>query len=195
MSLFVPQAGDGVDADNPWPGLLPFTEQSSGYFYGRETETTELFRLLKREMLTVLFGQSGLGKTSLLQAGLAPMLRQADFLPVYLRLDQSPSPGSPPLRRQLWNALGRALADEKIESAAPGDGETLWEYFHRQDVDFWNAKLDGNIARDKRNIKRLRAGRWRVVVLWECEIPKATLPRKLARALDEPARNRPLASG
>ena len=62
-------------------------------------------------------------------------------------------------------------------------------------VDFWNAKLDGNIARDKRNIKRLRAGRWRVVVLWECEIPKATLPRKLARALDEPARNRPLASG
>jgi DNA mismatch endonuclease (patch repair protein) len=61
-------------------------------------------------------------------------------------------------------------------------------------TDFWNAKLDGNIARDKRNIQRLRACKWRVVVLWECEIPKATLPRKLARALNDLDARRRLAT-
>ena len=40
---------------------------------------TELLRLIKREPLTVLFGQSGLGKSSLLQAGVFPRLRAANF--------------------------------------------------------------------------------------------------------------------
>src|SRR6516165_12378470 len=62
----------GVNSENPWLGLASFTEEQSGYFFGRDGEIAELFRLLKRETLTVLFGQSGLGKTSLLQAGLFP---------------------------------------------------------------------------------------------------------------------------
>ena len=76
----------GVNRENPWVGLASFTEEQSEYFYGRDDEIAALFRLLKRETLTVLFSQSGLGKTSLLQAGLFPQIRQADFLPVYIRL-------------------------------------------------------------------------------------------------------------
>jgi hypothetical protein len=37
--------------------------------------------------LTVLFGASGLGKTSLVQAGLFPLLRKEHHPPVYVRLD------------------------------------------------------------------------------------------------------------
>jgi len=85
-TLAAPAEHLGVDNQNPWLGLTPFTEEFSCYFFGRADETAELFRLLKRERLTVLFGQSGLGKTSMLQAGLFPRLRQADFLPVYTRL-------------------------------------------------------------------------------------------------------------
>jgi hypothetical protein len=75
-----------IDAERPWPGLLPFGEDSRMYFHGREAETDELFRLIEREPLTVLFGQSGLGKSSLLNAGVFPNLRRAGYLPVYLRL-------------------------------------------------------------------------------------------------------------
>ena len=55
-----------IDAAHPWPGLMPFMENASAFFHGRETETAELLRHIKRETLTTLFGQSGLGKSSLL---------------------------------------------------------------------------------------------------------------------------------
>ncbi|WP_311202876.1 very short patch repair endonuclease [Rhizobium sp. SRDI969] len=36
-------------------------------------------------------------------------------------------------------------------------------------TEFWEAKLAGNVARDRRVIDELRALGWRVVVIWECE--------------------------
>lgn len=38
--------------------------------------------------------------------------------------------------------------------------------------EFWDAKLAGNIERDKRNIQQLEAMGWRVAVIWECAIKK-----------------------
>ena len=49
-----------IDAERPWPGLLPFTEDARMFFHGRESETDDLFRLIERDPLSVLFGQSGL---------------------------------------------------------------------------------------------------------------------------------------
>ena len=45
-----------IDADNPWPGLAAFTDDLRGFFHGRENETEELVRLVRRQTLTVLFG-------------------------------------------------------------------------------------------------------------------------------------------
>jgi DNA mismatch endonuclease (patch repair protein) len=36
-------------------------------------------------------------------------------------------------------------------------------------VEFWEAKLTANAARDARNEAALRSEGWRVVVVWECE--------------------------
>ncbi len=41
-----------VDRDNPYPGLHAFTESDAGFFYGRNHEGAELFRLVKRRVLT-----------------------------------------------------------------------------------------------------------------------------------------------
>ena len=84
-----------VDAQNPWLGLVSFTEETRGYFHGREEEAAELGRRVQRKLLTVLFGQSGLGKTSILRAGLVPRLRAQGYCPVYVRIDygkESPEP-------------------------------------------------------------------------------------------------------
>ena len=40
--------------------------------------------------------------------------------------------------------------------------------------DFWNRKLDGNIARDCSSQSRLEADGWRVSVIWECELEQGT---------------------
>jgi DNA mismatch endonuclease (patch repair protein) len=39
--------------------------------------------------------------------------------------------------------------------------------------DFWQAKFDGNVARDRGNEERLIDFGWRVIVVWECELKKA----------------------
>ena len=59
----------GVSAENPWPGLDSFQEADQRWFQGRKQETSELLQNVKRERMTVLFALSGIGKSSILQAG------------------------------------------------------------------------------------------------------------------------------
>ena len=69
-----------IDPENPWLGLSSYSEETRAYFHGRDEEAAELARRVQRKLLTVLFGQSGLGKTSLLRAGLVPRLRGVGLL-------------------------------------------------------------------------------------------------------------------
>jgi len=138
MNELVAELTHSLDAENPWPGLMPFTEATQAFFHGREAEAAELLRRVRRERLTILFGQSGLGKTSLLCAGLFPRLRAADFLPVYLRLDWTTAHISP--LSQIKQALADNLAEHGVEGRAPGSDETLWAYFHDKETEFWNRR-------------------------------------------------------
>lgn len=47
-------------------------------------------------------------------------------------------------------------------------------------VDFWNSKIDANVARDRKVIRKLRRLGWSVLVVWECELRS---PEKLERRL------------
>ena len=123
-----------LSPDHPWPGLESFDEACNAFFFGMQAETAALFRLVRRETLTLFYGRSGLGKTSLLQAGLFPRLREANLLPVAIRQDYGPK--APPLVSQVKQAVARALSRAGIDTPPPADGESLWEYFHRSDVDF-----------------------------------------------------------
>jgi hypothetical protein len=65
---------------SPYRGLPAMEEQDSDYFFGRERETVEILNVLTAasERLPVLLGNSGVGKSSLAQAGvLAALKRQA----------------------------------------------------------------------------------------------------------------------
>lgn len=128
-------------AQNPWPGLFWYTEEQAHLFFGREAEVQELLRLIERETLTVLFGRSGLGKTSLLRAGVFPRLRQQGCFPVVLRLDYSPQAGSPVEQvKALTEAAARANGIDIDGGQHAPVAETLWEYFHR--VHFWGPRND-----------------------------------------------------
>ena len=69
--------GSAVTPDSPWLGLRSFTEEAQAFFFGRSDELDDLYERVVDRPLTILFGQSGLGKTSLLQAALVPRLRTA----------------------------------------------------------------------------------------------------------------------
>lgn len=53
-------------------------------------------------------------------------------------------------------------------------------YTPKSRQEFWSAKFDENVARDRRVKRKLRRLGWRVVTVWECQ---AANPGKLVKAL------------
>ncbi|WP_304054506.1 WD40 repeat domain-containing protein [Nitrosomonas communis] len=126
-----------LTAQSPWPGLAAYDENASNFFFGRKEEAAELARMIRQTPLTALYGKSGLGKTSLLQAGLYPLLRAEHFFPVHLRLDFALSALLPPLE-QAMQKLQEALTTANAEFPAPAKDESLWCYLHRRDLEIWS---------------------------------------------------------
>src|SRR4051794_27663315 len=58
----------------PYRGLDPFTENEAKYFFGRKEESYTLAANALTAPMTILYGPSGVGKSSLLMAGLVPEL-------------------------------------------------------------------------------------------------------------------------
>jgi hypothetical protein len=127
-----PAAQASVDAENPWLGLASFTEETLAYFHGREGEVAELGRRVQRKLLTLLFGKSGLGKTSILRAGIVPRLRALGYCPVYVRIDYSRE--SPPPAEQIKQAIFRAseASGQWTHVGVAVPGESLWEFLHHR---------------------------------------------------------------
>ena len=65
-------------------GITPYDEDSSFEFAGRSEETWALYDRIIRNEYTVYYAASGEGKSSLIRAGLLPILRRRDFFPVYI---------------------------------------------------------------------------------------------------------------
>lgn len=76
--------------NNPWAGLSsypdPEKEETSLKFCGRDNESFDVTRLIDNNIFVTLYGRSGTGKTSLLNAGIFPRLRQEHYFPVSIRL-------------------------------------------------------------------------------------------------------------
>jgi hypothetical protein len=60
---------------NPYRGLEPFSEADADFFFGRKQETLRLKTNLRVSRLTLLHGPTGVGKTSVLRAGVVRELR------------------------------------------------------------------------------------------------------------------------
>jgi WD40 repeat protein len=132
----VPQAPCAVDPQNPWPGLAAFEEGDHEFFKGRDAEVEALLRTILREDLTLFSSVSGLGKTSLLRAGLFPSLRAADIFPVYVRLRYDEA--APPLAEQCFEEIRRAAGLWRFEVPSDAPSRTIWEYVRRHDERFWS---------------------------------------------------------
>lgn len=61
----------------PYPGPRPFTEDQIELFHGRRAESEAIVRILRDTDILVLHGDSGVGKSSLLNAKVAPSIEQS----------------------------------------------------------------------------------------------------------------------
>src|SRR5215468_10677619 len=83
---------------NPFPGLRPFREDEEYLFFGRESQVDAMVDKLAATRFLAVVGTSGSGKSSLVNCGLRPAWRMAQF-----------RPGSDPMR-----AMADALASDGV---------------------------------------------------------------------------------
>ncbi len=132
--------------ERPWPGLFSYTEADAGFFFGRTRELTQVSSSILANRTTVIFGPSGTGKTSLLQAGVFPGLREKAMLPITVRpLEFSRCANSlctyvkSHLRANCLEE-GIELDEERLPPLTSEADESLWEYLQR--VEMWGASLE-----------------------------------------------------
>ena len=121
---------------NRYPGAQPFSDDdfSRKVFFGRETAARVLADKILANQLVTVYARSGLGKTSLLKAGVAPLLREEGYLPLFVRVND--------LRVGPFYALLESVAGEAARQHieyVPGRWESLWSFF--KTAEFWRDDL------------------------------------------------------
>lgn len=122
--------------ENPYVGLTHFTEEYADRFFGRDTECALIIGNLRAARLTLLYAESGVGKSSVLRAGVVARLH--DFAGRDLRTRGSPrllpvvfSSWSERPVAALIRAIGDAarpyLADGTVPELPEGDLEVAIE--------------------------------------------------------------------
>ena len=74
---------------NKYMGILPYNEGEKNIFLGRENETKQLYDRIIRNDYTVYYAASGEGKSSLIKAGLLPILRRRHYFPIYIVFNEN----------------------------------------------------------------------------------------------------------
>lgn len=132
--------------ESPYKGLVPFSAQDSRFFFGRARERQVIAANLSAYRLTVLYGASGVGKTSLLQAGVIHDLSLRSKLdgastgtPEFVPVALSSWKGDPAenLKAEIKDAVAGVPGAETLEAASnEGLASTLQRWAAQLDTDF-----------------------------------------------------------
>lgn len=146
---------------NPWLGLESYKEGE--ILYGRDDDIRDLSQCVLNDADTLLYGKSGIGKSSILNAGILPAARRNGYLPVLIRLSHKEKQSYlHQINQAILNAILHSLTGDfgtdvsitngdyalndaqslirEVVSCKDTEAESFYEYFHRHT--FHNANGD-----------------------------------------------------
>jgi WD40 repeat protein len=141
---------DTEAGDSPYRGLMPYAEEDAPFFFGREAEREIITANLMASRLTLLYGASGVGKSSVLRAGVAHHLRQQALR----NLAQRGTPEFGVVVFSAWRDHPVAMLEERVyESVAglPPEGAPPVEFpndppaYLPEFLDAWARRIDGDL--------------------------------------------------
>lgn len=122
--------------ENPWLGLQSYSEGQ--ILYGRDSNIRELTQCVISDKETLLYGKSGIGKSSILNAGVIPNAERKGYLPVPVRLDHKKGESYlSQIRTEIAFQMAKRYGDENgigiVEMYKPKSAnyESIYEFFHR----------------------------------------------------------------
>lgn len=122
-----------------YPGVQPFRKEDSDIFFGRDDDKDRLHKLIMLEKLVVLFGKSGYGKSSIINAGIIPMLANKNitdrfnYLPVEVRIGKVSGQSKSPVEKVILK-INEQLADLEEWSFLDNyeNVPSLWYHFKKK---------------------------------------------------------------
>lgn len=120
---------------NPWKGVVPYSSAPEDIklhpFRGRDKDIKNLIDIIDNNEITTLYGRSGIGKTSLLNAGLFPQLRTLGCFPISIRLhgESEHKPYSQIITDALTCIASSHIQEDKAQRVDPDRVSYLWHYF------------------------------------------------------------------
>jgi TM2 domain-containing membrane protein YozV len=120
------------EARSRYPGAQPFADDddSRKIFFGRNRESQSLTDQIIASRHVVVYGRSGLGKSSLLNAGVAQRLRDEGCIPLNVRINVP----TDDLVRFVIDDIKPSRQDSDVEYQ-PGKKSSLWHFF--KTAEFW----------------------------------------------------------
>jgi len=89
--LLSKQRGDSARIDNPYRGLLPFTERETRLFFGRDAEVDAFLERMRERPVLPVVGPSGTGKSSFVRAGvIARLVERGGWTVLHMRPGHRP---------------------------------------------------------------------------------------------------------
>ena len=155
---------DAREAQCPYPGLEAFTAENQHFFFGRRDDTQLLISNLYASALTVVYGSSGVGKTSVVLAGVVPEVEREGEAVILVHRTWQDAARARSLGDRMVQAVANKLRQPPIAADAPLDvlAERLaarWrrplflvfdqfeEYFLHNEPSDEPDSLDGELAR------------------------------------------------
>ena len=126
-----------------YPGAQPFSIEQQKIFFGRTKDIENLYNLISLEQLIVLYSKSGLGKSSLVNAGLIPkMLSHKEIIPFSIRFGafvegQNKTPCETTIQQITLNDN----SDNYLEKLIPNDN-SLWHHIKKKQLELTNSKQE-----------------------------------------------------
>lgn len=139
---------------NPWLGLESYREGE--VLYGRDEDIRDLTQCVLNDQGTLFYGKSGIGKSSILNAGIIPAARRNGFLPIMVRLSHKEEDSYlGQIKKSIEDAMipipldeqgnQRTLSDDEqrirwsnlasrikqVVACGDPEKESLYEFFHR----------------------------------------------------------------
>jgi hypothetical protein len=126
----------GAAAGTRYRGAQPFgdDELSQRTFFGRDDETAALTNQVLANRLIVVYAKSGVGKSSILNAGIVPRLREAGYHPLLVRVNDIQNGPIHSLRDGV-----RAQAARQGIEYVDGDSSSLWSFF--KTIECWRGDV------------------------------------------------------
>ncbi|PSN16109.1 hypothetical protein C7293_04020, partial [filamentous cyanobacterium CCT1] len=130
-----------LNTTSPYKGLKKFESTDKDYFFGRDQFLAELVNELKQTNLILLLGASGSGKSSVVRAGLVPLLSEKlgkSFLSLIFTPDQDP------FESFYGSLLSRSFSQSQAQLARAGNVDTLSQVVRtlKQPDEFWLIVID-----------------------------------------------------